>query len=149
MSDADALARAVAEGMFARDRASQALGMTVLEARAGYARLEMRVRADMVNGHDICHGGLIFTLADSAFAFACNSGNVVTVALGGAITFLAPAKLGDELIAEANETHRGRTTGVTDVTVRTADGRAVATFRGNSFQRQGQVVPGLAKREAG
>ena len=143
MSDRDVLARAVADGMFAKDKASQALGMRVIEAKAGYAKLAMTVRVDMVNGHDLCHGGLIFALADSAFAFACNAGNVVTVALGGAITFLAPARLGDELIAEAIEIQRGRTTGVTDVTVRTADGRAIATFRGNSFQRTGEVVPGL------
>ena len=148
MSERDALARAVAEAMFARDRASQALGMRVLEARAGFARLAMRVREDMVNGHDICHGGLIFTLADSAFAFACNAGNVVTVALGGAITFLAPARRGDELIAEAVEIHRGRTTGVTDVTVTTAEGRAIATFRGNSFERGGEVAPGLGAAAA-
>jgi acyl-CoA thioesterase len=99
----------------------------------------------MVNGHDICHGGLIFALADSAFAFACNSGNLATVALAGAITFLSPAKRGEELVAEAVETSRGRTTGVTDVAVRAADGRAVATFRGNSFAIGGEVVPGLGQ----
>ena len=149
MSDPDALARAVADGMFAKDRASRALGMRVVEAKPGCAKLAMTVRADMVNGHDICHGGLIFALADSAFAFACNSGNVVTVALSGTITFLAPGRLGDQLIAEAVEVHRGRTTGVYDVGVRTEDGRMIATFRGNSFQLGGEVVPGLGGPVAG
>ncbi len=149
MSDPDALARAVADGMFAKDRASQALGMRVVEAKAGCAKLAMTVRADMVNGHDICHGGLIFTLADSAFAFACNSSNVVTVAQHCAITFLAPAKRGDELTAEAVERHRGRTTGISDVTVTNQAGRTVAIFRGHSHQLSGEVVPGLGGPAAG
>ena len=99
--DANALKLAEAAGtaMYERDRASQALGMTLEEIRPGYARMRMRVREDMVNGHDICHGGLIFTLADSTFAFACNSYNHNTVAAGASIEFLAPARLGDVLRA--------------------------------------------------
>jgi acyl-CoA thioesterase len=94
--------------LFGRDRASQAFGMRLLEVAPGRATLTMSVRADMVNGHDICHGGCIFALADSAFAFACNAGRPVTVAAGAAIDYLRPARLGDELVAVALERSRSR-----------------------------------------
>lgn len=137
---AQALAENAARSMFEQDAASRALGMRILEVRPGYARLAMRVRDDMVNGHRICHGGLIFTLADSAFAFACNTYNAVTVASGAMIDFLAPGRLGDELIATAEEQSRLRRTGVYDVTVRNQQGECIALFRGRSHQLAAPVI---------
>ena len=102
--DAQQLARACADAMWTEDQASQAMGMTISEVSPGQATLDMPVRKDMVNGHNICHGGFIFTLADSAFAFACNSENHNTVAAGARIEFLAPGKLGDRLTAVADRT---------------------------------------------
>jgi acyl-CoA thioesterase len=125
-------AAAVGEAMWRRDRASQALGMALEEIRPGYARLRLTVRADMLNGHGTCHGGLVFALADSAFAFACNSRGVVTVAAGCSIEFLEPAREGDELVAEARERSLEGRTGVYDVDVRRAGGDLVAAFRGRS-----------------
>ena len=122
----------IGAAMYARDRASQALGMALDEVRPGFARLRMTVRADMLNGHGTCHGGIVFALADSAFAFACNSRGVVTVASGCTIEFLAPVREGDELVAEAQERSLEGRNGVYDVDVRRADGRLVATFRGRS-----------------
>jgi acyl-CoA thioesterase len=126
--------------MFAQDRASQALGMRIIEVTPGYAQLAMSVREDMVNGHQICHGGLIFTLADSAFAFACNTYNAVTVAAGATIEFLAPGRLGDELTATAQEQSRSRRTGVYDVTVRNQRGDCIALFRGRSHEIGGRLI---------
>ena len=99
MSDPQFVAEASARAMYEQDRASQSLGIRIVEVRPGYARLAMKVREDMVNGHQICHGGLIFTLADSAFAFACNTYDLVTVAAAGTIEFLLAGRLGDELTA--------------------------------------------------
>ena len=142
MSDEDdsKLAEDVGRGMYARDQASQALGMTVEAIGPGHARLLMVVREDMLNDHETCHGGLIFTLADSAFASACNACNRVTVALGAQIGFIAPARRGDRLIARATEQSRTRKTGVDDVEVTTADGRKIAPFRGNAYETKGSVV---------
>lgn len=136
------LAREAAQAMWSRDHASQALGMELEEVRPGYARLAMTIRADMVNGHEICHGGLIFSLADSAFAFACNSHDVTTVAAQCQISFLAPARLGDRLIAEAVERHRRAKSGITDVTVTNGAGETVALFRGWSRSIGGSVREG-------
>jgi acyl-CoA thioesterase len=133
-------AREVGAAMWARDRASQELGMALEEVRPGYACLRMTVRADMLNGHGTCHGGLIFALADSAFAFACNSHGVVTVASGCTIEFLAPAREGDELVAVAEERSREGRHGVFDVDVRRPDGGVVATFRGRSTSLR-EAVP--------
>ena len=135
-----ALAERVGAAMFARDRASQALGMALLAIRPGYASMSMTVRADMVNGHDICHGGLIFTLADSTFAFACNSHNHVTVAAGCTIEFLAPARLGDTLIATGEERAQSGRSGVYDIRVENQEGVLIALFRGKSARIKGQVV---------
>jgi acyl-CoA thioesterase len=140
MSDPQAVAEASARAMYAQDRASQALGMRILEIRPGYARLAMLVREDMVNGHKICHGGLIFTLADSAFAFACNTYDVVTVASSGSVEFLLPTRLGDELTAIAEERSRAKRTGVYDVAVRNQRGECVAMFRGRSHETGGAIV---------
>ena len=132
-SDADILARACAEAMWAEDHASRGLGMELLDVAPGQARLAMTIRPEMVNGHGIAHGGFIFTLADSAFAFACNTYDVVTVAQSNSITYLAPGKLGDRLIAKAREIARPGRSGLYDVTVsREADGTRIAEFRGQS-----------------
>jgi acyl-CoA thioesterase len=118
--------------MLRDDRASRSLGMQLLELSSGAARVQMTVTAEMTNGHGICHGGLIFTLADSAFAFACNSHGESAVAAAASIDFLAPAATGDVLTAEAREFwHVGRT-GLCDVVVRRADGTMIAQFRGRS-----------------
>jgi acyl-CoA thioesterase len=142
MSDPQAVAEASASAMYAQDRASQALGMRILEIRPGYARLAMAVREDMVNGHQICHGGLIFTLADSAFAFACNTYDLVTVASSGSIEFLLPARLGDELTAIAEERSRSKRTGIYDVAVRNQRAECVAMFRGRSHEIGGRIGAG-------
>src|SRR5262249_54970000 len=131
---AQQIAEASRDAMWAQDRASQALGMEIVSVGPGRATLHMRVRAEMCNGHGTCHGGMIFSLADSAFAFACNSHNKVTVANNCSIAFVAAAHEGDELTAEAVERHRGGRSGVYDVTVTGVDGVLVAVFRGHSTQ---------------
>ena len=139
--NAQALAELAGRTMFERDPASQALGMVLAEIRPGYARMTMTVRADMLNGHATCHGGYIFMLADSAFAFACNSHNLSTVGAGCTIDYLAPGRAGDVLVAEATEQALQGKTGVYDVTVKTADGRIIALFRGKSHRISGTVAP--------
>jgi acyl-CoA thioesterase len=131
---AQLLAERSAAAMYANDRASQGLGMRVLETRPGYARLAMLVREDMLNGHSSCHGGFIFSLADSAFAFSCNSHGGVVVAAAASIDFLAPAQGGDELIATAVERWRSKRNGVYEVTVANQRGETIALFRGRSHQ---------------
>jgi acyl-CoA thioesterase len=140
MSDPQSVAERSAHAMYAQDQASQALGMRILEVRPGYACLSMTVREDMVNGHKLCHGGLIFTLADSAFAFACNTYNSVTVASAASVEFLLPARLGDELTATAEERSRSKRTGVYDVVVRNKQGESVALFRGRSHELGGSIA---------
>ena len=141
-TDPQALADAVAQAMWARDAAPQALGMQLREVRPGYARLAMPVREDMLNGHRICHGGLIFSLADTAFAYACNSYNRNTVAAACHIDFLAPGLPGDTLEAEAVEQSLAGRTGVYDVTVRDGQGRSLALFRGKSYRIVGEPLGG-------
>ena len=141
---AQELAEAVAEAMWSRDRAAQALGMRIDSVAPGRASLSMPVRSDMVNGHHICHGGLIFALADTAFAYACNAYNRNTVASGCNIDFVAPGKEGDTLQAEAVERALSGRTGVYDVTVRDSAGKTVALFRGKSYRISGEVIAGLA-----
>jgi acyl-CoA thioesterase len=127
--------------MFAADRASQGLGMRIVALGAGSARLEMTVRDDMLNGHAVCHGGFIFTLADTAFAYACNSRNRATLAAAAEIAFLSPGHPGDVLVAIARERAAAGRTGIydVDVTERTS-GRQVALFRGRSQQIHGEVI---------
>ena len=139
-SNAQALAELAGKTMFERDQASQALGMTLDEIRPGYARMSMPVRADMLNGHATCHGGYIFMLADSAFAFACNSHNFNTVGAGCSIDYLAPGREGDVLVAEAVEQALAGKTGVYDISVSNQDGRTVALFRGKSHRVSGMVA---------
>ncbi|TCM46048.1 hydroxyphenylacetyl-CoA thioesterase PaaI [Kribbella sp. VKM Ac-2568] len=136
---ADELASKVAAAMWADDTASAGLGMRLVSVGTGTAVLEMPVRDDMVNGHGMAHGGFVFTLADSAFAFACNSRNQVTVAQACDIVFIAPAQRGDLLVAEARErTSYGRNA-IYDVTVRRGDD-VIAEFRGRSRQLSGSIV---------
>ena len=140
---AQTLAQAAADAMWSRDNAAQALGMAIVQVAPGSAQLTMVVRPDMVNGHNICHGGMIFSLADTAFAYACNSYNKNTVASACSIDFLAPAKEGDLLHAQAIEQSQAGRTGVYDITVRTQTGKAVALFRGKSYRIQGEVIAAL------
>jgi acyl-CoA thioesterase len=138
MTDKQRTARASAEAMWRDDSTSKWLGMKLEEVRPGYARLSMTVTANMVNGHKLCHGGLIFTLADSTFAFACNSHGQRAVAAGAEIEFLAPAYLGDVLTAEGVEqAHAGRR-GVYDMRVTNQKGELIALFRGKSATIKGR-----------
>ena len=139
-SEADALARRVADTMLSREGTGPAWGLVIEEARENYARVRMEVRADMVNGHNITHGGMIFSLADTAFAYACNSRNETTVAQSATISFLAASKLGDVLIAEARELSRAGKSGVCQVAIRTADGRVIAEFTGLSRTIGGAII---------
>jgi acyl-CoA thioesterase len=137
---AQLLAERAVSAMYERDVASRALGIRILEVRPDFIRAAMSVRADMVNGHDLCHGGLIFTFADSAFAFCCNSHNVVTVGGSASIDFIAPARKGDELVALAKMISRTRRSGICDVVVSNQRDEMVAQFRGRSVQLQGPVA---------
>ena len=147
-TDPQALAEAVAAAMWSRDRAAQARGIRIEAVGPGTATLSMKVRGDMVNGHHICHGGLIFSLADTAFAYACNAYNRNTVASGCNIDFVAPGKEGDTLTAEAVERSLSGRTGVYDITVRDSAGRTVALFRGKSYRIAGEVIAGLDAEQA-
>ena len=138
--DADELANQVARAMLAAEGTGPAWGITIEEARAGYARLSMTVRPDMLNGHGIVHGGMVFALADTAFAYVCNGRNEKTVAAQASIVFLGSANEGDRLIAEAEEVATEGRSGVTRVTVRTSDRRAIAEFTGYSRTLGGAVV---------
>ena len=132
------VAEYVRDGMLANDRATRALGMEILAIGPGSATLAMAVREDMLNGHDICHGGFMATLADSTFAFACNSYNELTVASGFAVDFLAPARLGDVLTARCTEVSKAGRTGVYDVELTNQRGERVAIFRGRSYTVRGK-----------
>jgi acyl-CoA thioesterase len=144
----DELARATAAAMYENDACSRALGLEIMEVRPGYARLRMVVRDDFLNGHQICHGGLIFTLADSTFAFACNSYNLNTVASGCSIEFLRPVHGGDMLTAEAVEQTLNGRTGIYDIRVTNRAGDTVAMFRGKSAQIKGNVIRPIASGTA-
>ena len=140
--DPQAVADRVGVGMMAEDAASRGLGMQVEAMGPGYARLSMRVRPDMLNGFKICHGGFIALLADSAFAFACNSSNQLTLAAGIVVDFVAPAMEGELLMAEAKEVVLTGRTGVYDVTVTDEKGQIVAVLRGRSHRtKDTKVVP--------
>jgi|SRR5580704_10139699 acyl-CoA thioesterase len=141
--DAQTLCERVVAAMYARDPASQAMGMRLGPIGPGRAELTMTVRSDMLNGHAICHGGFIFTLADSAFAYACNSYNLTTVASGCAIDFVAPAREGDVLTARAHERSVSGRTGVYDIEVNNQRGETIAYFRGKSYRVKGHVIEAL------
>lgn len=139
-SDARTLAQSCADAMWRDDRASKALGMTIRHIGPGEAVLAMSVRPDMTNGHDICHGGFIFTLADSAFAFACNTYNQRTVAQQCAVTFIRPVHAGETLTAHAVERSKAGRGGIYDVTVRDGKNIVVAEFRGHSRTISGELL---------
>ncbi len=140
MNEADKLARRIAETLLQREGTGPAWGIGIDDAREGYAIIRMTLRDDMLNGHRIAHGGMIFSLADTAFAYACNSRNENTVAQSATISFLAPAQAGDVLIAEAREISCAGRSGVYQVSVRTADGRVIAEFTGLSRTTGGAVI---------
>jgi acyl-CoA thioesterase len=137
----DDIARACAEAMWRDDDASKGLGMEIVEVGPGHATLAMTIKPHMVNGQRIAHGGFIFTLADSAFAFACNSHNERVVAAQGNITFIRPGKLGDRLVATAREISRSGRSGIYDVQVVVDDGGVIAEFRGHSRAIGGVWLP--------
>jgi acyl-CoA thioesterase len=139
-TDPQTVANAVRDAMLADDAASRGLGMQVDAIGPGFARLSMTVRPDMLNGFRICHGGFITTLADSAFAFACNSYNELTVASGIVVDFLAPAHEGDRLVAECREVARTGRTGVYDVVVADQNGKSIVVMRGRSHTMKGKPV---------
>lgn len=148
--DPQGIAEATRDAMWANDRASKSLGMQVLAVGPGTATLAMTVRDDMLNGHDLCHGGLIATLADSAFAFACNAYNELTVASGFDVNLVAGARGGDQLTATARELNKSGRTGVYDITVVNQRGETVAAFRGRSYTMKGKpVVAGLPVGKGG
>ena len=132
MTASDKLADKVARAMLASEGTGPAWGVTIEEAREGYARVSMAIRADMLNGHGSAHGGMIFALADTAFAYACNGRNVKTVAAHASIAFLDAAREGEMLVAEAREAALAGRSGIYNVSVRGGDGRAVAEFQGLS-----------------
>ena len=138
--DPDELADRVAHAMLAAEGTGPAWGIIIEETRAGYARVSMVVRADMLNGHGIAHGGMIFALADTAFAYVCNGANHASVAAQAGIVFLGQAKAGETLVAEAVESAREGRAGVTRVAVRTSDGRTIAEFTGYSRTLGGTVI---------
>ena len=138
----DALADVVGQHMFANDVASRdTMGMQLLECKSGYARISMEIEEKHLNGHRICHGGFIFTLADSTFAFACNSHNKVTVAASCSIEFLKPGQLGDVLTCEGVEQTLNGRHGIYDMKVTNQESEVIAMFRGKSTQIQGAVLP--------
>lgn len=138
--DPQFLATAIGRALYAADRNARTLGIELAEIRPGYARMRLVVRPEMSNSHNICHGGIIFTLADTAFAYACNSRNRNTVASGCNIDFVSPAHPGETLIAIAAERALAGRTGVYDIEVSTEDGRSIALMRGKSYRIQGHVV---------
>ena len=137
---AQQVADAVRDAMWKDDHASKALGMEILSIGPGTAQLRMTVRQDMLNGHQICHGGLMTTLADSTFAFACNAYNDVTVASGFDVNIIASARLGDVLTATATEVAKTRRTGVYDIDVRDQTGKRLVAFRGRSMTLVGKLI---------
>jgi acyl-CoA thioesterase len=145
-SDPDTLAARVAAAMLAAEGTGPAWGVEIEQARLGHARIRMTLRADMLNGHGTGHGGIVFALADTAFAYACNSRNLRSVAAQASIVYLEPASEGDVLIAEAKEHALVGRSGVYHVTVRTDDGRAIAEFTGFSRSVGGEVIPSSSPR---
>jgi acyl-CoA thioesterase len=141
--EAQRVAELCAQALFAGDEASRNLGMRIEDVKPGFARLRMTVRRDMVNGHGMCHGGIVFALADSAFAVACNTYNAVTVAAAASIDFLAPARVNDELTAQARELWRSKRSGIYEIVVSNQRGESIALFRGRSHSTGGQIVPAV------
>ncbi len=139
-AEAQLIAERSVEALYARDRASQSLGMNVSVVRPGFAQVTMQVRPDMVNGHGLCHGGLIFALGDSAFAFACNTYNEATVGAAASIDFLSGGRAGDTLTAEARELWRTPRNGLYEIVIFDGHGERLALMRGRSYRIDGPVV---------
>lgn len=137
----DQLARDVVAHMMKNDLFSQWLGIEVLDAREGYSKISMTVREEMINGFGIVHGGIAFSLADSAFAFACNNRNNLSVALDTSINFLKPVHVGDVLVAEANEIHNGRSTGLYQIKILNQKNHEVAVFKGLCYRTEKKLIP--------
>lgn len=127
--------------MMEHDLFSQWLGVELLDVKDGYSKIKMTIRKEMVNGFGIVHGGVTFSLADSAFAFACNNRNVLSVALDTSINFLKPVHVGDELIAEAVELHNGKSTGLYTISITNQKDMLVAVFKGNCFRTNKKLMP--------
>lgn len=140
MTDAADLARRIADTLLSREGTGPAWGIMIEGADAGYSRISMRVRDDMLNGYGSTHGGMLFAMADTAFAYACNSRNITTVAQSANIVFLSPGKTGERLTAEAKEKSLVGRTGVYEVTVRGEDDRVIAEFQGVSRAVGGEIV---------
>ena len=136
----DELAVSVVDHMMKNDLFSQWLGISIIEVKEGYSKIKMLVRNEMINGFGIVHGGIAFALADSAFAFACNNRNNLSVALDTAINFLKPVHPGDELTAETKEIHNGRGTGLYHINVTNQHGHTVAIFKGTCFRTNKKLV---------
>ena len=137
----EALAIACSDAMHSTDYCAQALDIRLIKTRPGYAEMQMTVRKDMSNGHGTCHGGMIFALADTAFAHSCNNANKNAVAAGCSIEYMAPAIVGDTLTASSQERSRSGRTGVYDVTINNQHGALLALFRGKSHQIKGSLIP--------
>lgn len=139
-ADKNALAVSVVQHMLQHDLFSQWLGVEVLEIKEGYSKIKITVRKEMINGFGIVHGGVAFSLADSAFAFACNNRNVLSVALDTSINFIKPVHVGDELTAEAKELHNGKSTGLYHITITNQHEHAVALFKGTCFRTNKTLI---------
>jgi acyl-CoA thioesterase len=140
MNEKDKLANDVVAKMMKDDLFSQWLGIEVVEVREGYSKIKMAVRTEMINGFGIVHGGVAFSLSDSAFAFACNNRNVLSVALDTSINFTKPVHVGDVLTAEAKELHNGRSTGLYHITITNQNGHVVALFKGTCFRTNKALI---------
>ena len=136
----DILANSVVNDMLQKDLFSQWLGISIIEIKEGYSKIKMIVRPEMINGFGIVHGGIAFSLADSAFAFACNNRNVLSVALDTSINFLKPVQVNDVLIAEANEWHNGRSTGLYHINITNQQNETVAIFKGTCFRTTKSLI---------
>jgi len=141
IEEKDNTAKAVVQHMMEHDLFSQWLGIEVEEIKEGYSRISMMVRMEMINGLGIVHGGVAFSMADSAFAFACNNRNNLSVALDTSINFLKPVHVGDRLVAEAAEIHNGRSTGLYQITITNQQGHTVAVFKGTCFRTGKKLIP--------
>jgi acyl-CoA thioesterase len=139
-SDKDNLANAVVTHMMEHDLFSQWLGIEVLEIKEGYSKIKMTVRPEMINGFGIVHGGIAFSLADSAFAFACNNRNVLSVALDTSINFIKPVYVDDVLVAEAKELHNGKSTGLYHITISNQKNHEIAIFKGLCYRTDKSLI---------
>lgn len=140
LNDKDKLANDVVNHMMENDAFSKWLGIEVLEIKEGYSRIKMIVRKEMANGFGIIHGGIPFSLADSAFAFACNNRNVLSVALDTSINFIKPVHIGDELVAEAKELHNGSSTGLYQIHITNQKNHVVAVFKGLCYRTDKKLI---------